>query len=294
MIAESRPQKEPLAHGSLYLPLMVHNFATDPTLTERISTHWHTEYELLAITEGRGEFRINDRRFPVQAGELVFVNSDEIHGLSAELGTPLSICAVVFGSAMIESPVNDAIEQKYIRALRSGELVFRDHLYGGEGWQREALARLSDLRESFAERPPCYELRLKADLYAIWYLLASHPARLAHPRVTDERDVLLTKQMLEYLQQNYAARLTLAGMAAQFHLSEGQLCRFFKAKVNLTIVEYLNYYRISRATELLQHSGDPIGVVAGQAGFDNISYFNKMFRRYMHCTPCQFRKTGGA
>jgi AraC-like DNA-binding protein len=291
MIEQSRPQKESVAHGDLFLPLMVHDFTTDPALAERIGAHWHAEYEFFAVMQGEGEFRIDDRRFPVRAGELMFVNADAIHGLSAQPGVPLSICAVVFDRAMIDSSANDVIQQNYIQPLATGALRFREHLCGAEPWEREAMEKLKDIRCCFAARPACFELRIKADLYLLWYLFAAHPAGgAAQPRPAAARDVVLTKRMVEYLRQNYAARLTLSGIAREFHLSEGQLCRFFKARVNLSIVEYLNYYRISRATELLVRSDAPVGEIAGCTGFDTISYFNKIFRRYMHCTPGAFRR----
>ncbi len=73
-------------------------------------------------------------------------------------------------------------------------------------------------------------------------------------------------------------------------MSEGQFCRFFRAQVNMTAMEYLNYYRIGIACDLLRQSNASISTIAVNCGYSNISYFNRVFRRYMHCTPKEYRQ----
>ena len=60
----------------------------------------------------------------------------------------------------------------------------------------------------------------------------------------------------------------------------------------MTAVEYINYCRIGEACELLR-SGKALSIsdAALSAGYSNISYFNRMFRRYMHCTPGEFQRS---
>lgn len=60
-----------------------------------------------------------------------------------------------------------------------------------------------------------------------------------------------------------------------------------------SVVEYLNYYRISVSVELLNMGEHDIGQIAGMTGFNNISYFNRMFRRFMRMTPSGYRKLQG-
>ncbi|MBO5485859.1 MAG: helix-turn-helix domain-containing protein, partial [Eubacterium sp.] len=55
-------------------------------------------------------------------------------------------------------------------------------------------------------------------------------------------------------------------------------------------VEYSNYYRISKSLMLLKETEKDIGEIAGMTGFNNISYYNKIFKKYMHMTPSQFRQ----
>ena len=100
----------------------------------------------------------------------------------------------------------------------------------------------------------------------------------------------MIKQILQYIQENYARNLTLCGLAAYFHMSEGQFCRFFKSQIGMTAIEYLNYYRIGVACDMLKDGILSISEIATECGYNNISYFNRTFRRYMNCTPGEYQK----
>ena len=63
---------ETVLHGDMRFHLMVHEFASDPSRSERVTSHWHEEYELLFLTEGNGTAHVNRpgtpdfcRRYPV-------------------------------------------------------------------------------------------------------------------------------------------------------------------------------------------------------------------------------------
>jgi AraC-like DNA-binding protein len=60
-----------------------------------------------------------------------------------------------------------------------------------------------------------------------------------------------------------------------------------------TPVDYINSYRIRQAAALLQQSDRKISDIAMDAGFDNVSYFIKVFRKAMKCSPSEFRKGAG-
>ena len=58
----------------------------------------------------------------------------------------------------------------------------------------------------------------------------------------------------------------------------------------MTLIEYINYYRIGIACDQLLTGSEPVSTIATGCGYGNISYFNRTFRKYMHCTPGEYRK----
>ncbi|MNO04942.1 Regulatory protein SoxS [compost metagenome] len=73
-------------------------------------------------------------------------------------------------------------------------------------------------------------------------------------------------------------------------MSEGQFCRFFKSMTRQTPMDYVNSYRIRQAAEMLRVEDRKISDIALEVGFDNISYFIRVFRKMMKCSPSAFRK----
>ena len=79
---------ETVLHGDMRFHLMVHEFASDPSRSERVTSHWHEEYELLFLTKGNGTAHVNGRALPISAGDILFFNSGEVHSISAPPGVP--------------------------------------------------------------------------------------------------------------------------------------------------------------------------------------------------------------
>lgn len=57
----------------------------------------------------------------------------------------------------------------------------------------------------------------------------------------------------------------------------------------MSLIDYINHYRIERARSLLEESRLSITDIALMCGFDNISYFNRVFKQHIHCTPSKSR-----
>ena len=99
------------------------------------------------------------------------------------------------------------------------------------------------------------------------------------------------KTVLNYIRKNYASRLTLADLADVLNLSPEHFCRLFHSITGKSPIDYLNYYRIECACELLSSSQKSITEVAYSCGFNDLSYFNRIFKRYKKVTPGHYQKT---
>ena len=65
---------------------------------------------------------------------------------------------------------------------------------------------------------------------------------------------------------------------------------FFKKHLGVSCMEYVIQFRLRKAAELLQHSTLPVLEIATQSGFNNLSNFNRQFKKYYQITPSQYRK----
>lgn len=282
--------REQISHGNAMFPLMVHELETNPAFQERVNCHWHNEIEILTVTAGSAYVHIDGRSICVCQGNVIFIPSNCLHSITGTPGTPFSFFAVVFDQALLNSFVNDRIQQKYIDSLRNGEILFPTFLSTKEEWEQHISRLLTDIRNAFTKGAAGFELLIKAKLFEIWYLLYLHAGK-SQSEISKETDyrITLTKSIIEYIKLHYDNSVSLDKLSREFGISKGHLCRLFKSITKMSVVEYLNFYRISMSASLLRETDFEISKVAVMTGFNNISYYNKMFLRYMHMTPSKFR-----
>lgn len=278
--------KEQEPHGTALFPLRVHEFVSDTTLSERVATHWHPEYELLVVTVGQALLHINGHSYQIQKDDVAIIQPDQLHAITAKIGTPFGFYAVVFDPIFLQSAVPDGIQQQYLsQPLQTPVVIAPDHRFASE-LNRE----LATIRQEFATESPAYTLQIKGHLFLAWSWLA----QLADPKQAQEVSggvaVDLTKDIIAYIQQHYAQHLSLTILADYFNLSKSHLCRLFKKTTKMALTDYINATRITRSTELLRTTTESISTIAGQVGFNNISYYNKLFHRRLQMTPSEYRQ----
>ena len=74
------------------------------------------------------------------------------------------------------------------------------------------------------------------------------------------------------------------------NMSPGSFNRFIKKKTGKTFTEYTNYLRLGFAAKQLIEKETSIAEIAFSCGFNNIAHFNRVFKKYKHCTPSEYRK----
>ncbi|MBQ6823088.1 MAG: helix-turn-helix domain-containing protein [Clostridia bacterium] len=100
----------------------------------------------------------------------------------------------------------------------------------------------------------------------------------------------LVENLKSYLDGNLTYGAELSHMARLFHYNEKYLGRLFKQKTGETVGEYVNRRRLEVAKKLLRSSDAPVIEVAAQVGFNNVTYFNRLFKRQYGRTPTAYRK----
>jgi AraC-like DNA-binding protein len=74
------------------------------------------------------------------------------------------------------------------------------------------------------------------------------------------------------------------------NMSKEAFCRFFKERTGKTLTEFLSQVRIHHACQLLQETDFSVSQIAYQSGFQNLSYFNRTFKKFRGETPKEFRE----
>jgi two-component system response regulator YesN len=109
----------------------------------------------------------------------------------------------------------------------------------------------------------------------------------------DEEYGSVIASSIRYIRKNYRDKITLEETAQEVGLSPNYFSRIFNEKMNISFSAYINRLRVEQAQKLLLNTSLPIIEVAGLVGFDEQSYFSKVFKSVTHLSPGQYRKRSG-
>jgi PAS domain S-box-containing protein len=100
----------------------------------------------------------------------------------------------------------------------------------------------------------------------------------------------LVKRAVAYLHQNYARCLERWEIAEAVGVSENYLTRVFEQELGISLWDYLNRFRVSRAKELFRRTQGSVKSIAGQVGFKDPKYFTRVFHKLTGLSPMEFRE----
>lgn len=93
-----------------------------------------------------------------------------------------------------------------------------------------------------------------------------------------------------YIKEHLTDKLSLDQAAEQVYLSKSYFCRIIKDELGCTFTEYVNRLRVERSKTLLRGSGMPIAEIACAVGFDDQSYFTRIFKKQTGIAPGKYRE----
>lgn len=102
----------------------------------------------------------------------------------------------------------------------------------------------------------------------------------------------LIKSVSDYINTHYNETICLSQLSEQFFVNKCYLSRIFKEVTGYTVSEYTNIQRIKRACSMLKHPGANrcnITQIADACGFDTITYFERIFKKYVGISPLKYR-----
>lgn len=257
-----------------------------------VDCHWHDEAEFFYCFQGETLFQVDTDYFLVRAGEAVFVDGGDIHAAHAHGPNGCSFFSLVFDTNLLASAHYDAVQEKLILPLVERQATFPRHIKPEEPHEIMLLEHIDSMMKTCSEEPPGFEGAVKGRLYLMLAELAASGKRCSRTASSrsESSKIERLKAVIEYIQQNYERQIRLSELAALIPMSEGHFSRFFKSMTRQTPMDYINSYRIRQATELLRQPERKISDIALEVGYDNISYFIRVFRKIMNCSPSDFRK----
>lgn len=274
---------EKVRHGTPRFPMAC--FTTRPEQPSfQIQLHWHNSMEIMQMEQGTAEVTIGAQTFQAHAGDLFFINPQQLHRILAE-DNALVYHTFIFPLHALAFQTGDNA-QAYLEPLIQNTMHFPvQPAEEDRAWIADLLRRILTAAE---QKAAGYELMVKALLLQLIAELLRRKRFLAVPQSPSKKSQQL-KQMLEYIQQHSESDLTIPTMAETFHLSEKYFSRYFRTATGQNFTAYLNTVRIEKARVLLRETDETVLEIALNCGYGSISYFNRVFRQQIGMSPLQYR-----
>lgn len=238
--------------------------------------HWHRSIEIFAVKDGGLDFYINEKKYKLQAGDFVIVNSNELHSVHAPNPNE---------TIVLQIPLN-----MFTDYFTSEQFIWFSHSEKTD--DKKVFGLLEKMYNLNCEKVAGYELLMQSCFYQLEYLLVTKYRKL---EVKDEllknnRQLKRLGVITGYLKEHYAEDISLEKLAEIFGYSPAYLSRMFQKYAKINYKDYLQSVRLKHALKDLEETELPIGEIALNHGFPNSKAFSNLMRKKYGYLPNEYRK----
>ena len=258
---------------------------------EKNTWHYHNNFEISFITEGSGKRIVGDSMEEFQLGDLAFIGPNLPHVWIADKEAQMPSKRTL-EMVFLQFNLNALSDQ--LLSLPEFSNVKRALDFSERGIQIIG-DTLNEVSEIMLQLPYLKSFERMLHFFILMDIIGKSETnvQLASKEYLKIRFTTGNKRIAvihEFLMNNYREEVNLKRLAGLVNMAEGSLCRFFKMNMGITIFEYLNQIKIEFACKLLMDYDLSIMEVCLDSGFNNLSHFNKQFKKTNEVTPSEYRK----
>ena len=250
--------------------------------------HWHEEMEIIKVQSGNGSVYVDGIKYNAQAGDIFILRPFVMHSINRVGDDEMTIDAIVFNLRLLETGEADMCTLKYFAPLLNEKHSVPCIVRPSDNWYQPfehsmAAILACDISAEGAE------LDMKANLYWMFYHIYNNRLMNVAPNIAEDKRLYTVRRALEYIRAEYMNEITIENVAKHCGYSEFYMMKLFKQFTGESVVDYVNNYRLTVAGRQLRDTQDDIATIAYQVGYNNVSYFNRQFKKQYGMTPREFR-----
>ena len=297
---EERPDMSlflPTSSEDTSFPVSINTINLSERYMYMFSWHWHEEVEFTIVKSGQINLKLSNKSFLLNPGEGFFINQNRLHSFRAVAAEDCIVEAFKFHPSAVFGYGNATMSVKYLTPLLSSGLLHCLIFSQNDAETSEIYQVVKEAFTLCTEKKFGYELLVKSALCRLWNLLLPYAETVSdavsHFSAQSVTDSARVKQAILFIEKNHAEPLTLEEIADSIHLSKSECCRCFQRCLGVTPFEYLMKFRIFESTRKINRGEEvakSISALASSVGFNSASYYNKLFKKYVNCTPSEYKK----
>ena len=241
---------------------------------EELMPHWHEHTELLYFTKGECEAVLDGKSFSVKEGDLLVVNSCEVHSFSVKRNVDF-LCLLIYPDFFSDIAFSGVLLKSVVR---------------GDAHVGEIFEKIKGIRLSEGGTGSLILKSLVYELFARLFDLYRAPVASDREELLRKADLKRLRAVTEYVGENYMNKISTAEISRAVYLSEGYFCRFFKRMTGRSFSSYLTGVRIQKAKAQLWGTDMSVSEIAESVGFEDGNYFSRVFKKQEGVSPLEYRK----
>ena len=258
-----------------------------PQLNEVFYWHFHPEIELVYVEAECGIRHIGDHVSTYYGSDLALIGSNIPH-LNFDYGAKTRVETVViqFPPDYFQIRMGQVPEMQKVRALMeraNSGLAFDGETKRLVGERMKLISSLSRF-DQFVELLHIFQLLAESET-----AISLRVRPIASQQVLKQQERMA--RVYQYVEKHFQDRINTEMIAEELSLTVPAFCRYIKKTTLLTYTDFVNQYRINYSKQLLLQD-KPISICCYESGFENLSYFNRVFKKQLGMSPSQFKKQG--
>ncbi|WP_144554851.1 AraC family transcriptional regulator [Bacillus sp. X1(2014)] len=257
---------------------------------KELSDHIHDYYEIVYVYSGKGTFFIDDNFYDMRQGDVFLIPNDTIHRAMPDKDDPVTSTIIFFSPTLIYNIlIDDAFS--FLHLFERAKKVKNYKIALSQDNQKKMEGKLLTINQETVNN----QLGNKhASLLMVHQIILDlYRAHTDHEQHLIERNTYgpeWVKEILVYINSNISQPLNLTELASQALVSTSHFSRVFKQTTGMGLTVYLNTKRVIKAKELLIETNHSVSYIAEICGFESMTHFHRIFKKYINMTPANFRK----
>ena len=237
--------------------------------------HSHSCSELFYVMGGCGQFRIEEKIYPVETHDLVIVNPNVLHTEVSLNANPLEY--IVLGVEGLELSVTGEQDNRYC-------------IVNFNNMRDKILFYLQSILREIESKTPGYEIVCQDLMEVIVIHLMRQTDYSTSLTPIRKKSTHLCSTVRRYIEGHYKENITLDSLAKLNHVSKYYMVHAFTEEYGVSPISYMIACRIDEGKHLLENDDYSMSLISRMLGFSSPSYFSQSFKKLTGMSPNEYRK----
>lgn len=240
--------------------------------------HFHEPYEIYVLLEGQRTFVIEGEHYKLHANEAILFPTGCFHKCYGD--TSIKGLCYHFSETYIDKHYSEPAKKQLLYCFSKYIVIRLDN---------NAMQKIIEHSKLINDNDEWKYVHLGILLELLTVAGKHQSSSLSRAILSDSSFAHTVSPLIEYINENYVSINSLKDISQAMDISESYLCKIFKKQTGMTLTYYINRLKIQYACHRLLDSERTISSIARESGYESASYFIRVFKKIVNCTPTEFR-----